>query len=315
MEGLSPWQTALTVNMMQALLQAMGSALDGRVLCRMRATCRLWRALLERVPEVLMQAERDHMIHIDCLCHLDETLLAGFPGHAHSLRRIQPNVAWQLMINSFFHDANVRVNYVWPKFRTAVGWLQHMGVVGSPATRAAAQILTLVDSKTGDLFILIKKHFVVVFEENLPVLARLTDGLIRWRQIVFEKTVDTWDFNSRCDFAGLDLNRWFDNVRCLWALHIPMRRSGVYPHGTFTHPPNVPDARFAVLGMDGAWTDAERRWAAACADHDIRVKRAPAGSEAKPKKKRKKRKVDESDDDLVDDDDDDNYLDAYIDDE
>lgn len=177
-----------------------------------------------------------------------------------------------------------------------------MGVVGSPAMRAAAQILTLVDSKTGDVFILVKKHFVAVCEENLPVLARLTDGLIRWRQIVFEKTVDTWDFGSRCDFAGLDLNRWFDNVRCLWALHIPMRRSGVYPHGTFTHPPNVPDARFAVLGMDGAWTDAERRWATACADHDIRVKRAPGGS----KTKRKKRKVAESDDD---DDDDDFYED------
>lgn len=308
MEGLSRWQTALTVNVMQALLQALGPALDGRILCRMRATCRLWRALLERVPEALRQLDKQHLIHIDCLCDLDDTLLAGFLGHAHRLVRIQPNAAWHLIGHSFFYEANVRVHWVWPKFKTAVAWLQHMGVVGAPANRAAMQMLTLVEPKTGDVFILVKSGMATVSEEALTALTRTTAGVVRWRHITIGERTH-WEFGLSCDFAGLCLNTWFESVRSLWALHIPMRHVGIYSSVMFSNGIRIPNYAVLGFGISDRWTEGEERLVRECAARDIGVKRAPGGSRAKSTVKRKKRKVRDDDEDDDDDDDDDLYED------
>lgn len=286
------WQTYMTSNVMQCIVQA--ASADGRMLCRMRATCKSWWMAIKRLPDALLQPFRSHEVRIDCLCDLDEAILAGFPGHAHGFVRLQAQTGWRLLEDAFYVRRNVNVHRVWSNQSSFTKWLQHMKVIGSH-NAVANQVLCLGEIKTNDLFVFVKRGGAPVYAEQVPNLTFLSGDMIKWRFVSIarplKKPLEKWDpeyvEEMHCRFSTLDFDKWFYGVQWLLVLHVPMYKNEHFPHAMFNDPNQHLPGEYALwdAAKSPNWTHDEIALSKACKEASVAVKQQH--------NKKKKRKTNE----------------------
>jgi hypothetical protein len=264
-----------------------------------------------RLPYALLKPCRNHEVRVDCLCDLDDALLAGFPGHAHSFLRLQPTAAWTLLEHAFYVQRNVNVKRVWTKISSTTKWLQHMKALGSHA-KVASQVLCLGEIKTNDLFLFVKPGEAFIHNDMMQHLTLLSVGMIKWRIVLMghplKTRVKSWESgydasvnndDNRCDFGTLDVRKWFYDVEWMFVLHVPMHKSEHFPHAMLhdqgIHIPSYDPFWEECDSHD--WTDAEMALSKACKKLGIAVKQRDKHSRKKKHKTHQNPESDYDDDD------------------
>jgi hypothetical protein len=171
----------LGVNLMQSIVSKFPQPLDGRLLCRMRLVCHLWKRLIDGLPECYLKAIKEHLVVLDTTCHLDEHLVSGYNGRAHSLRSIGPLDAQRVFIHALHTQMNINPFLIFRPFDTPAALFFHLALC-----TVIYSVAYLTDRKSGDLWIILPRDSVV--RAKMTEFLTLFKGVLQWKLIDFRTT-------------------------------------------------------------------------------------------------------------------------------